>query len=79
MGGKTRSIAFQHVHLLQHMLQNKLHLFGSRFTAVFSLLKKEKEKKKSVVSLANFAACLVLGKGSPNIWVPPLIESVGKE
>ena len=76
MGGKTRSIAFRHVHLLQHMLQNKLHLFVARFTAVFSLLKR-KMKKNSVVSLATFVACRVLGKGSPNILVPPLIESVG--
>ena len=62
MGGKTRSIAFQHVHLLQHMLQNKLHLFGSRFTAVFSLLKKEKEKKISSFS-GKFCGLPGVGKG----------------
>ena len=78
MGGKTLRIAFQYVHLLQHMLQNKLHLFVARFTAVFSLLKKEKEKKiSSFSSIATFVVCRVLGKGSPNIWVSSMLESVG--
>ena len=27
-------------------------------------------KKRIVVSLATFVACRVLGKGSPNTWVP---------